>query len=131
MGNPRGMPNTWADFPKRKDAQGRHLCRRCARPLDGGRTSWCGNDCLTTVLRLVEWKSIRRFVRRRDRWTCQLCWNPGREVDHIVEVADGGLSVPENLRVLCRKCHLAKTATSRKARAERKKVASSSPPAFW
>jgi len=122
------MPNVWEDFPQRKDAHGRHLCKKCGNVLDGKKTAWCGKEFLKAVLFLVRWPVVRNFVRRRDKWTCQMCGRPGREVDHIVEVADGGLSVPENLWVLCHADHMAKTAASRKARAKRNGTAPSSPP---
>jgi 5-methylcytosine-specific restriction endonuclease McrA len=52
-----------------------------------------------------------------------LCLKPGYEVDHIVEMADGG-SFHEwlNLRTLCEGCHLAKTNAMRAKRAEKKKA---------
>lgn len=41
---------------------------------------------------------------------CALCDAPGEEVDHIVPLAAGGLSVRENLlQLLCGTCHRAKT----------------------
>jgi hypothetical protein len=50
-----------------------------------------------------------------------LCLKPGYEVDHIVEMADGG-SFHEwsNLRTLCEGCHLAKTNAMRAKRAEKR-----------
>lgn len=47
------------------------------------------------------------LIRYRDNFTCQLCGAWGKEVDHIIPHAEGGLSVPENNRVLCLKCNRA------------------------
>jgi hypothetical protein len=41
------------------------------------------------------------------------------EMDHIVELADGGTNDLANLRVLCYRCHKAKTRASRSARSKR------------
>jgi len=43
------------------------------------------------------------------------------DVDHTVEVQDGGLSVMDNLRTLCWICHKVKTAEMRRKRAEARK----------
>jgi len=51
-----------------------------------------------------------------------------REVDHIVELADGGsFSDWVNLRSTCKECHKKKTAKSRMARAAAKKIPTISP----
>lgn len=68
------------------------------------------------------WDTIRREILKRDNHTCKLCgathkqepkWHYDSychcEVDHIIEVADGGTDDRDNLRVLCHDCHVAKT----------------------
>lgn len=126
MGGKRGASRrgefTWDSFPTRKDADGWH-CRKCGVALTGRKTAWCGKACLKQVLLLVDWSYIRRGVLRRDKWTCQLCGKPGHEVDHIVELTDGG-SFHEwiNLRCLCYTCHKAKTAFMKTSRAVCKKA---------
>lgn len=48
-------------------------------------------------------------VRRRDRFTCQICGDLGRTVDHIIPRHLGGaLRDPGNARTLCRLCNLIK-----------------------
>jgi 5-methylcytosine-specific restriction protein A len=65
---------------------------------------------------------VRNRVRRRDKWKCVLCGKPGTDVDHIVELVDGGSwGDMSNLRLLCNPCHKRKTAESRKIRAAKKK----------
>ena len=60
------------------------------------------------------WRRLRSAVIIRDGGRCQDCKAQGKarigtEVDHIVSKAQGGSDELENLRLLCRKCHLSKT----------------------
>jgi hypothetical protein len=58
---------------------------------------------------------VQKAVYERTESTCELCgWNRGRwtredprilELHHISEHAEGGANVPENLLVLCSRCH--------------------------
>src|SRR5688572_19027862 len=54
---------------------------------------------------------LARYIRCRDR-TCRApgCRRPGiyADIDHTIAVQDGGLTVPENLGLLCRYHHRAK-----------------------
>lgn len=59
---------------------------------------------------------LREFIKNRDDYTCQTCSvslseEPHLllEVDHIIPVSKGGLSVPENLQALCWKCNRTKS----------------------
>ena len=58
------------------------------------------------------WAIVRYRVLERDGWRCVRCGKAGRlEVDHIREIAKGGKPFdPENLRTLCRGCHIGITA---------------------
>lgn len=60
---------------------------------------------------------LRRLIKHRDNYTCLNCGvsvaaEPHLllEVDHVIPVSKGGLSVPENLQTLCWKCNRAKGA---------------------
>jgi len=137
----KGQEFTWDDFPVRKDAAGWH-CRRCKVLLKGRKTAWCSKECLAEVRSLCDWNYIRNKVRRRDKYRCQMpvegppsyfnvllpdgrviCGRPARDVDHIIELADGGCFHDlKNLRALCHGCHQKKTLAARKARADRKKL---------
>lgn len=61
--------------------------------------------------------SLRGMIKQRDGFTCQNCGvsvaaEPHLllEVDHVIPVSRGGLSVPENLQTLCWKCNRSKGA---------------------
>lgn len=60
---------------------------------------------------------LREEILERDNYTCQICGISQEdephlllEVDHIVPIAKGGLTVPENLQTLCWKCNRSKGA---------------------
>ena len=51
------------------------------------------------------WARLRRFVLDRDGWQCQRCGRYGRMEIHHVD-GDPSNNTPDNLRTLCRGCHL-------------------------
>ena len=59
------------------------------------------------------WALVRLRVFERDNWRCRRCGRAGRlECDHVVPLHRGGAEyAPENLQTLCRRCHIAKTAS--------------------
>lgn len=66
-----------------------------------------------------EWRELVRDVKRvRGGW-CERCGSTHRVAgDHIVERKDGGAPLdPANVELLCARCHNAKTAKARAARA--------------
>ena len=52
-------------------------------------------------------EELKEFVRKRDNYTCQLCGEPGWQVDHIIPWAVSHDSTLANLRTLCRACNTA------------------------
>ena len=49
---------------------------------------------------------MRRFILDRDGWRCQRCGRAGvLEVDHVN--GDPADDRPDNLRAMCRSCHVA------------------------
>ena len=52
-------------------------------------------------------EEYKNQIRERDHYTCQLCGDYGREIDHIVPFAVSHDSSPDNLRTLCKPCNLA------------------------
>lgn len=54
--------------------------------------------------------SLKSRCKKRDGYVCKKCGSPEYlEVDHIIEVIDGGENTLENLQTLCKDCHLKKT----------------------
>lgn len=56
----------------------------------------------------------KKFVASRQNWICAHCNQPldyTYEVDHIVELRNGGSNHVDNLEALCRNCHGKKTFT--------------------
>jgi 5-methylcytosine-specific restriction endonuclease McrA len=123
VSKPRKSDVSWSDFPYRKNAEGRPLCRWCGAVLTGRKRAWCGKACVNQVRLMVDWRYIRGRIMRRDKYRCVLCGARAAEVDHIIELADhGSWWDPLNLRALCLPCHRAKTACARKERAQRRKL---------
>lgn len=59
------------------------------------------------------WRRIRDRILLRDQYTCRACGHVTKdlEVDHIINVAEGGSDDDSNLQALCVPCHQEKTAT--------------------
>lgn len=55
-----------------------------------------------------EWRRLRLRVFDRDNYRCTVCGKAGRrlECDHLVRREDGGTDEMENLRTVCRGCHI-------------------------
>lgn len=58
------------------------------------------------------WRRLRDEILLRDAYTCRSCGLVSQhlEVDHIINVAQGGTDDPNNLQCLCPACHRSKTA---------------------
>ena len=74
------------------------------------------------------WKALRQVIIARAQGQCeqtlhpmdlpgttQRCGYPGRDVDHIINVAKGGTDDPSNLQLLCEWHHKQKTQAEAKA----------------
>ena len=51
-------------------------------------------------------QTLKKYIRERDNYTCQLCGNEGWIVDHIEPWSISHDSTLDNLRVLCHACNL-------------------------
>lgn len=116
-----------------KGPNGKRLCGWCDNQLPKYRRSWCSDACAGKFMRVWSWGALRTYIIGRDR-TCRRCGSdhPGWEtthpyeardldgtgkhcrleraawnVDHILPVQDGGTDDPANLRLLCKRCHIA------------------------
>lgn len=58
------------------------------------------------------WRRRRAEILLRDQYTCKVCdlTTNQLEVDHIVNLAQGGSDDDDNLQAICIPCHKAKTA---------------------
>jgi hypothetical protein len=55
-------------------------------------------------------KDVQQYVWQRDRGTCQNCGSTSElQFDHVISVAYGGGSTPENLQLLCGPCNRRKS----------------------
>lgn len=59
-------------------------------------------------LSAAAWQELRTAVLKRDDHTCQYCGNHAETVDHIVPLAAGGSSEPDNLCAACGSCNSSK-----------------------
>jgi 5-methylcytosine-specific restriction endonuclease McrA len=76
----------WDDWPKRKDAEGRWLCRWCGVPLKGSRnTSFCGTACRAEVEIRCQPAIARYHVGLRDKGVCARC---GLDTEILAKLAD-------------------------------------------
>jgi 5-methylcytosine-specific restriction endonuclease McrA len=62
-------------------------------------------------------RSMRIEIAYRQEYKCRVCGlfpiPPNFEVDHVIELQDGGADVSENLQALCPACHAEKTRLNR------------------
>ena len=59
--------------------------------------------------------NLREYIKSRDFFSCQICGNSTHneknlllEIDHIIPLSKGGLTIEENLQTLCWKCNRSK-----------------------
>lgn len=63
------------------------------------------------VYRSKRWQVARKKVLQRDGLTCYVCGGPGRQVDHVTPLSEGGAPYSlANLKVICATCHGRKSA---------------------
>lgn len=57
------------------------------------------------------WRRRRAAILLRDHYTCRVCGLTTNqlEVDHVVNIAQGGSDDDDNLQAICIPCHKAKT----------------------
>jgi hypothetical protein len=57
----------------------------------------------------AEWRALRDETLQRDQYRCAYCPAEGVDtVDHVIPLAKGGRSVPENLVAACKPCNSSK-----------------------
>lgn len=58
------------------------------------------------------YKTFRKQILRRDKYTCQYCGMPGRTIDHKHPASQGGFTSPRNCVTACLSCNVSKADTS-------------------
>lgn len=107
----------------------RHAPRVCPTPgcpndqpcRTHARKPWTGTN-RTNRTSTTGWRTKRRRILARDRYTCYQCGQHADQVDHLTPVAEGGTDDPANLGAICGTCHDRKTkaeAARGRARARR------------
>lgn len=90
------------------------ICRNCDNPIAPSRRHYCSQNCMEEFNRNNSWYWVRKDVLRRDKFKCSICNKRFRkrelDVDHIIPVRLGINPYDKNnLRTLCKECHIAKT----------------------
>ncbi|MDD2054183.1 HNH endonuclease [Pseudomonas putida] len=80
--------------------------RQFANPVAEGADSWGSGRGGRP------WRRKRDAILLRDKYTCQVCGVTTNhlEVDHVVNLAQGGTDEDDNLQAICVPCHKLKTA---------------------
>ena len=111
-------------FPLRDDG----LCATgCGEPLTGRQRRWCSYHCSDAANRAYAiiqsmTASIHYYLVLLHGRKCNICKERhGQEVDHIIEIADGGGGLfLDNFQLVCQPCHVTKTTKSRRDRKNRR-----------
>jgi 5-methylcytosine-specific restriction endonuclease McrA len=109
-------------------------CAFCAKELHDLRKIYCNAKCrrkFSAKYRYIthSWASTRWRALRRDHFLCVPCAREGRrtysrEVDHIIEIADGGNEFDlANTQTICKRHHRIKTAENNRLRAQKRRSA--------
>jgi 5-methylcytosine-specific restriction protein A len=75
MGLPKPARNGNMDkiYPKRRDAEGRPLCRYCGSLVPKPRRWWCSQDCVENAMIVCHPAFAAEKTFKRDNKTCQDC----------------------------------------------------------
>lgn len=68
------------DYPWRKDAEGRPLCRWCGVVVTPPRRSWCSDACVEAYRMVADPAFVRAQVKARDKGVCATCRVDAEEV---------------------------------------------------
>ena len=109
-----------SDFENKLDPQGNKLCRNCPTIVAKGRRHYCSKNCMHEFNHNHDWYWVRKTILKRDNYKCSICVKRYKksflDVDHIIPVRLGiDPFNKDNLRLLCKDCHKAKTTLDREA----------------
>jgi 5-methylcytosine-specific restriction protein A len=116
-----------AHLRKRIQERDRGVCARCGADTEKiGRVLDHVRRSLSEHLGVKRgWANLWWFQHQATGLLERLAWQYGRvnwEIDHIIEVNDGGAHVMANLQTLCIPCHKVKTTEYARIRAVRERV---------
>ncbi|MBD3318578.1 hypothetical protein GF342_01580 [Candidatus Woesearchaeota archaeon] len=102
------------------DDKGRKLYRQCHLLVPKGRRTYCYDPCRWCFLQSHSWTRVREDLSRPSWFRCAIGGVCKRkevlDVGHTIPVHRGGeVFDKDNLRVLCKECHKAKTTLDRQA----------------
>ena len=89
----------------------RHICQMCGKDIAAEMLAW-RRARPANIYPFEAWRAWSRAWRRAQ---------PREEYDHIVPFSEGGATVVENMRTLCKDCHKKRTAEWRAEKAKAKK----------
>jgi hypothetical protein len=89
----------WTGLESRKAEQYEKIVERTEVALAASRKARGMNDTIMGPAR------CKQYVMERDNYTCRYCGEPGNVVDHVIPVAKGGGTSPENCVTACPKCN--------------------------
>lgn len=110
--------------PPKRCTQCPRIATRNGRCDNHQRKAWANKSANTQALTPSQRQALRRQALRADP-TCAVCGQTNTaelELDHIIEISDGGNAYdPQNTWLLCKPCHRAKTAHAREQRTKRRR----------
>lgn len=116
------VPELEAESMKlRNQAAEKKECANCGKKLEGNKLYYCTENCKVEFYvnhpTSIHWNEIRNQALARDNNSCVKCGRHAKEVDHILEIWEGGPEFDlDNLQSLCHECHVAKTNEKRSRR---------------
>lgn len=92
-------------------------CPKCKAERDKSYDRIKRDASQKAVYNAKEWRQAREATLLRDMMRCVMCGARATEVDHIIELQDGGARYAlDNLQSLCHACHAKKTAEEERKR---------------
>lgn len=76
------------DFPLKKDAEGKPLCRWDQKPVPAGRRAYCSEACQIEVDIRCSASSLRYHVGLRDKGVCANCGCDTKRLRRILKIAE-------------------------------------------
>lgn len=86
--------------------------------LNGEMAELVGENCIRI---LYSEKEFKTYILNRDEKTCYYCDKYGDTVDHVIPLANGGMSTPKNCVCACARCNLTKSDLDKQTFIELKK----------